>query len=320
MTVLAAQGVRRVFRAGDRPVRAVDGVDLSVASGEVVGLIGESGCGKTTLARVMVGLDRPTEGRVMLDGEPFLRPDGSVERSLRHRVQLVFQDPHASFDPRRTVGRSVGLPLRAAGMGRRATRDRVAELLASVGLDPGLAARHPHTLSGGQLQRAAIARALAPGPDVLVCDEPVASMDVSVRAQILNLLLDLRRAHGIGILFVSHDLGVVRRIADRVAVMYLGRIVETGSSEAVWRLPRHPYTRALAASIPTGSASWRVGHGVPRLEGEPPSPVDVPPGCRFHPRCPIAIDRCRTDDPMLRPFPPDVQVACHLAELAQPLD
>jgi len=318
MTVLEARGVQRAFRSGDRLVRAVDGVDLSVASGEVVGLIGESGCGKTTLARVMVGLDRPTSGQVTLDGQPFLRADGSVERSMRHQVQLVFQDPHASFDPRRTVGRSVGLPLRAGGLGRGATRARVAELLASVGLDPVLADRHPHTLSGGQLQRAAIARALAPRPDILVCDEPVASMDVSVRAQILNLLLDLRRERGIGILFVSHDLGVVRRIADRVAVMYLGRIVETGSSEPVWRLPRHPYTRALAASIPTGSASWRVGAGVPRLEGEPPSPVDIPPGCRFHPRCPIAVDRCRVDDPMLRPFPPDVLVACHLAELAQP--
>ena len=316
MTVLGALGIHRTFRAGDRLVQAVDGVDLAVASGEVVGLIGESGCGKTTLARIMVGLDRPTSGSVMLDEQPLLRPDGSLERSLRHRVQLVFQDPHASFDPRRTVGRSVGLPLRAGGMGRTATRARVGELLEGVGLDPRLADRHPGTLSGGQLQRAAIARALAPEPDILVCDEPVASMDVSVRAQILNLLLDLRRSRGIGILFVSHDLGVVRRIADRVAVMYLGRVVETGASEPIWRLPRHPYTRALAGSIPTGSTTWRVGLGGPRLEGEPPSAVDVPPGCRFHPRCPIAIDRCRVDDPVLRPFPPDVQVACHLAELA----
>jgi len=319
MTVLGALGTHRTFRSGDRLVQAVAGVDLSVASGEVVGLIGESGCGKTTLARILVGLDRPSSGSVLLDDRPFLRPDGSVDRLLRHSVQLVFQDPHASFDPRRTVGRSVGLPLRAAGVGRGATRARVQELLESVGLDPRLAERHPGTLSGGQLQRAAIARALAPEPAILVCDEPVASMDVSVRAQILNLLLDLRQTRGIGILFVSHDLGVVRRIADRVAVMYLGRVVETGRSESIWRLPRHPYTRALAGSIPTGSTTWRAGMGVPRLEGEPPSPVDVPPGCRFHPRCPIAIDRCRTDDPVLRPFPPDVEVACHLAELATPV-
>jgi oligopeptide/dipeptide ABC transporter ATP-binding protein len=319
MTVLGAQGIHRTFRSGDRLVQAVAGVDLAIASGEVVGLIGESGCGKTTLARVLVGLDRPTSGRVVLDDRPLLRPDGSVDRALRPRVQLVFQDPHASFDPRRTVGRSVGLPLRAAGMGRAATQARVRDLLESVGLDPHLAERHPGTLSGGQLQRAAIARALAPEPAILVCDEPVASMDVSVRAQILNLLLDLRRTRGIGILFVTHDLGVVRRIADRVAVMYLGRVVETGGSESIWRLPRHPYTRALAGSIPTGSTSWRAGLGAPRLEGEPPSPVDVPSGCRFHPRCPIAIDRCRTDDPVLRPFPPDVEVACHLAELATPV-
>ena len=319
MTVLGAQGIHRTFRSGDRLVQAVAGVDLSVASGEVVGLIGESGCGKTTLARILVGLDRPSSGRVVLDDRPLLRPDGSVDRSLRPSVQLVFQDPHASFDPRRTVGRSVGLPLRAAGLGRGETGAHVRDLLESVGLDPQLAERHPGTLSGGQLQRAAIARALAPEPAILVCDEPVASMDVSVRAQILNLLLDLRRSRGIGILFVSHDLGVVRRIADRVAVMYLGRVVETGGSESIWRLPRHPYTRALAGSIPTGSTTWRAGTGVPRLQGEPPSPVDVPPGCRFHPRCPIAIDRCRIDDPVLRPFPPDVEVACHLAEHATPV-
>jgi oligopeptide/dipeptide ABC transporter ATP-binding protein len=316
MTILAAAGIQRLFRSGDKVIRAVDGVDLAVASREVVGLVGESGCGKTTLARVMVGLDRPTDGQVTLDGQRLVRADGSVERSLRHRVQLVFQDPHASFDPRRTVGRSVGLPLRVGGMSGRQTGVRVAELLEDVGLDPRLADRHPHTLSGGQLQRAAIARALAPEPDILVCDEPVASMDVSVRAQILNLLLDLRRARGIGVLFVSHDLGVVRRIADRVAVMYLGRIVETGGSETVWRLPRHPYTRSLAASVPTGSTTWRHGMSGTRLEGEPPSPVDVPPGCRFHPRCPIAIERCQVDDPQLRSFPPDVEVACHLAELA----
>lgn len=316
MTTLRAQGIHRAFRASGRPVRAVDGVDLSVSSGEIVGLVGESGCGKSTLARIMVGLDRPDQGEVWLDDRRFVRPDGSVERALRHEVQLVFQDPHASFDPRRTVGRSVGMPLRAAGVGRQDARKRVIELLEQVGLDPVLADRLPSTLSGGQLQRAAIARALAPEPAILVCDEPVASMDVSVRAQILNLLLDLRRERGIGILFVSHDLGVVRRIADRVAVMYLGRIVETGSSEAVWRLPRHPYTRSLAASIPTGSTSWRARGSVPRLEGEPPSAVDIPSGCRFHPRCPIAIDRCRVDDPVLRPFPPDVEVACHLAEQA----
>jgi oligopeptide/dipeptide ABC transporter ATP-binding protein len=318
VTTLVARAVVRTFHSGGRPVHAVDGVDLSVSSREVLGLVGESGCGKTTLARIMVGLDRPDRGEIQVDGQPLLRTDGSVERRMRRRVQLVFQDPHGSFDPRRTVGRSVGMPLERGGLRGNGRRARVAELLERVGLDPALAARHPQALSGGQLQRAAIARALAPGPDILVCDEPVASMDVSVRAQILNLLLDLRRERGIGILFVSHDLGVVRRIADRVAVMYLGRIVETGGSEAVWTLPRHPYTRSLAASVPTGSVDWRDARAATRLEGEPPSPVDIPTGCRFHPRCPIAIARCVVDDPALRPFPPDVQAACHLAELADP--
>jgi oligopeptide/dipeptide ABC transporter ATP-binding protein len=190
----------------------------------------------------------------------------------------------------------------------------VADQLTAVGLDPQLATRHPGQLSGGQLQRAAIARALIVDPDILVCDEPVASMDVSVRAQILNLLLDLRRDLGIGILFVSHDLGVVRHVADRVLVMYLGRIVESAPNATIWRSPRHPYTRSLAASVPTGTERWRGGGRPAPLEGEPPSPVQLPPGCRFHPRCPIAVERCRTDDPALRTVAEGVEVACHLAE------
>ena len=231
-------------------------------------------------------------------------------------VQLVFQDPHASFDPRRTVGRSVGLPLRAAGVGRERRGHASASCSRAWVSIRSSRSGIPGPCPGGSSSARPSPAPSRPEPDILVCDEPVASMDVSVRAQILNLLLDLRRTRGIGILFVSHDLGVVRRIADRVAVMYLGRIVETGGSESIWRLPRHPYTRALAGSIPPAAPPGVPGRVWPRLQGEPPSPVDVPPGCRFHPRCPIAIDRCRTDDPVLRPFPPDVEVACHLAELA----
>ncbi|MGF1625813.1 MAG: oligopeptide/dipeptide ABC transporter ATP-binding protein [Alphaproteobacteria bacterium] len=313
MTALVLEAIRRHFRTMGRVARAVDGVDLAVHGGEILGLVGESGCGKTTLARIAVGLDQPDRGSVRLGDRPLLEA-GKVDAGLRRRVQLVFQEPLASFNPRRTVGRSIGLPLRLLGQSAAAVGAQAQRLLEQVGLDPALGARRPHLLSGGQLQRAAIARALALEPEILVCDEPVASLDVSVRAQILNLLLDLRRDRGIGILFVSHDLGVVRAIADRVAVMYLGRIVETGPSEAVWSRPRHPYTRALAAAVPAGVGSWRQEAGRPRLAGEPPSPFAVPAGCRFHPRCPIAVDRCLIEDPALRPFPSGVSVACHRAE------
>lgn len=313
MSVLELRGIERRYTSGGRVARALDGVDLDVATGEIVGLVGESGCGKTTLTRVAVGLDRPNEGSVRLDGRPLLEPSGQVDQVARRRVQIVFQDAYASFNPRRTVGSSVAMPLHRFGEIHGDERQQVGALLEQVGLEPALFDRHPHMLSGGQLQRAAIARALALGPEILVCDEPVASLDVSVRAQILNLLLDLWRDRGLGILFVSHDLGVVRRISQRVAVMYLGRIVETGDSEHIWSRPRHPYTRALAASLPS-TTSWRDGRDHSLLQGEPPSPFDTPSGCRFHPRCPIAVDRCRAEDPVLREVVPGVDVACHLAE------
>ena len=313
MSTLSLVGVHRRFHAGGRVARALDGVDLSIAPGEIVGLVGESGCGKTTLTRVAVALDHPDEGSVLFGERPLVNRDGSVDLAVRRRIQLVFQDSYASFNPRRTIGQSLSMPLRRHGLLVGAGRAQIAELMGQVGLEPGLAGRHPHMLSGGQLQRASIARALALQPDILVCDEPVASLDVSVRAQVLNLLLDLWRDRGIGILFVSHDLGVVRRIAQRVAVMYLGRIVETGDNEATWSSPRHPYTQSLAASVPTGVGRWRLDEEHRRLTGEPPSTFDIPPGCRFAPRCPIAIDRCRTEDPRLRPIEHDGHVACHLA-------
>jgi oligopeptide/dipeptide ABC transporter ATP-binding protein len=314
VTDLRLIGVHRRFQARGRVARAVDGVDLTISSGEIVGLVGESGCGKTTLSRIAVGLDRPDEGEVHLGSVPLVRADGKVDPGTRRRVQYVFQDAYASFNPRRTIGSAVALPLRCHGLLQADGRRQVAALLERVGLEPDLMDRHPHRLSGGQLQRASVARALALDPEILVCDEPVASLDVSVRAQVLNLLLDLCRDRGIGILFVSHDLGVVRRIAQRVAVMYLGRIVEAGGAEAIWASPRHPYTRSLAASVPTGQERWRGGGTPARLVGEPPGPFDLPSGCRFHPRCPIAVEVCRSVDPGVRSVPPGIDVACHLAE------
>ena len=247
------------------------------------------------------------------DGAPIVDQSGRVAATARRRIQLVFQEPMASFNPRRTIGQSILMPLKAHGLKRGNGRSQATSLLEMVGLDPTLIARRPHMLSGGQLQRAAIARALALEPEILICDEPVASLDVSVRAQVLNLLIDLWRERDLGILFVSHDLGVVRRIADRVAVMYLGRIVETGANAAVWSAPSHPYTRALADSVPAGADGWRTGAGRVRLAGEPPSPFDVPAGCRFHPRCPIADAACTVDDPRLRRITPDITAACHHA-------
>jgi oligopeptide/dipeptide ABC transporter ATP-binding protein len=314
LTELRLVGVHRRFHDGDRVARAVDGVDLAISAGEIVGLVGESGCGKTTLSRIAAGLDRPDEGEVLLDGQRFVRTDGRVERARRRRVQYIFQDANASFNPRRTIGAAVAMPLRHHGLLERDGRRQVAALLEQVGLEPELMHRHPHRLSGGQLQRASIARALALDPEILVCDEPVASLDVSVRAQILNLLLDLWRERHLGILFVSHDLGVVRRISGRVVVMYLGRVVEAGDNETTWARPAHPYTRSLADSVPTGLERWREEGARRRLQGEPPSPFDIPSGCRFHPRCPIAVERCGVDDPQLRTLPRGVEVACHLAE------
>lgn len=315
MTDLVLMDIHRRFASGGGVITALDGVSLDLVPGEIVGLVGESGCGKSTLSRMATGLDRPDTGEARYGNRPLVPSSGQIDADTRRRVQLVFQDPLASFNPRRTVGKSIALPLRLNGLlPRDRERTHVAQLMEQVGLDPALMDRQPHRLSGGQLQRAAIARALGLEPDFLICDEPVASLDVSVRAQILNLLLALCRDRGIGILFVSHDLGVVRRIADRVVVMYLGRVVEQGPNEAVWSNPRHPYTQALAAAVPTGASSWRAEDGTVTLAGEPPSPFNIPAGCRFHPRCPIAVDRCRRDDPALRPITQEIDAACHLAE------
>jgi oligopeptide/dipeptide ABC transporter ATP-binding protein len=294
-------------------VHAVDGVDLEVRPGEVLALVGESGSGKSTLARCVLRLIEPTEGRVVFDGEDVTALKRRMLSRFRQRVQPVFQDPYSSLDPRWRVGRSIREALDAYGIGTPTERvARVTALLELVGLDPSLAERHPHELSGGQRQRVGIAAALAPKPDLIVADEPVSALDVSVQAQVLNLLARLQRDLGLAILFVAHDLAVVEHISHRVAVMYLGRIVETGSMEQVFRDPRHPYTQALLAAIPQPDPDVRLT--VPRFAGEIPSPIEPPAGCRFHTRCPVAIDICRSVDPESTRFAPGHVAACHVAK------
>jgi len=307
--MIEAAGLSRVFDQGGgmlgvpRRVVAVDDVSLRLAPGRVLGVVGESGCGKSTLARILLGLLPPTAGSVRIDGRTLAAID---RRERAQLIQPVFQDPMSSLNPRQRIADIVALPLLAQGKAcGRERAGRVAEMLERVGLGPDIAARYPGQLSGGQRQRVAIARALAPRPRILICDEPTSALDVSVQAQILNLLAELRAAFGLTIVFISHNLAVVEHIADEVAVMYLGRIVEHGDAEQVFRAPRHPYTRALLASVLTPEPGLGIPD-VPLGEGYP-DPSQIPPGCRFHPRCPIAIDRCRSEAPARR------AVECHLA-------
>ena len=285
-----------------RRVVAVDDVSLGVPEGTAIGIVGESGCGKSTLARVLLGLQTPTGGTVRIAGQVLRAMD---RRERARLIQPVFQDPASSLNPRRKVGDTVALPLRAVGgVGKAELQDRVATMLRRVGLTPEIAARYPAQLSGGQRQRVAIARALILEPRILVCDEPTSALDVSVQAQILNLLAELRASFNLTLLFISHNLAVVEHIADQVAVMYLGRIVERGPADQVFRAPQHPYTRALLASVLTPEP----GLGLPEIplgEGYP-DPANIPPGCRFHPRCPVAIPRCRSEAPARG------DVECHL--------
>jgi len=301
----------RLLRRKPPVVHAVSDVSLAVAPREVVGLVGESGCGKSTLARIATGLLAPSAGHVRHRGVDLDTLDGEARRRWRRAVQMVFQDPYGSLNPRLRVGRIVGEAALFHGLVPRARlAERVAELLDAVGLPADAAERYPHQFSGGQRQRIGIARALAVEPELVVCDEPVAALDVSVQAQVLNLLLALRDRLGLAYLFISHDLGVVRFLCDRVAVMYLGRIVESGDAETVLAEPRHPYTRALVAAVPDAA---QRGAAAPPVRGEIPSPLAPPPGCAFHPRCPNAVAACRDAVPALRPVAGRL-VACIRAE------
>jgi peptide/nickel transport system ATP-binding protein/oligopeptide transport system ATP-binding protein len=296
-------------------VRAVDGVSLAIAAGRTLGLVGESGCGKSTVGRTILRLLEPTSGTVRFDAQDVFALHGAALRALRRRMQIVFQDPYGSLNPRMTIGQTVREGLDIHRLGPPAERRaRVAGLLAEVGLDAALAASYPHELSGGQRQRVGIARALAVEPAFLVCDEPVSALDVSVQAQVLNLLADLRERRNLTYLFIAHDLAVVRHIADDVAVMYLGRIVEQAPAAAVYRAPRHPYTRSLLSAVPVPDPKAQRARIV--LTGDVPSPARPPSGCPFHPRCPHPqkSERCSTETPLLREVASGHRAACHYAE------
>jgi oligopeptide transport system ATP-binding protein len=296
-------------------VRAVDGVSFSIQRGETLGLVGESGCGKTTTGRCILQLERPTGGAVVFEGSEMTTLPPEALRRVRRRMQVIFQDPYSSLNPRMTVGQIIAEPMAVHRLvpDARARAARVRDLLERVGLSPQHARRYPHEMSGGQRQRVGVARALAMAPSLIICDEPVSALDVSIQAQIINLLEDLQADLGLTYLFIAHDLAVVRHISDRVAVMYLGKIVEIADRKALYDDPLHPYTRALLAAVPIPDPELEARREHVTVGGEVPSPLDPPSGCVFHPRCPIAIDRCRGEVPELREVKPGHWAACFLA-------
>lgn len=312
--LIQVQGLKKYFKVGSgQTLKAVDGVDLEIYQGETLGVVGESGCGKTTLGRTIVRLYKPTHGIVQMDGIDVHGCRGDQQQALYRKIQMIFQDPYASLNPRMTVGEIIAEPLDihrlAAGSAR---RQRVEELLMLVGLNPEHASRFPHEFSGGQRQRIGIARALAVEPQFIVCDEPISALDVSIQAQIVNLFKDLQSLLGLTYMFIAHDLSMVKHISDRIAVMYLGRIVELTSSEELFLKPKHPYTRALISAVPVADPDVELNRKRIVLPGEVPSPINPPAGCTFAQRCPEAQPICSKDVPELIELEPGHKVACHL--------
>ncbi|CDN58230.1 Oligopeptide/dipeptide ABC transporter, ATPase subunit (plasmid) [Neorhizobium galegae bv. officinalis bv. officinalis str. HAMBI 1141] len=311
MPLLSVSDLKTHYKSRDGLLRAVDGIDLVVERGETVGLVGESGCGKSTLGKTVLRLVDPTAGRIEFKGEDITVLDQRNLQRVRRSIQMIFQDPYASLNPRQTIGEILEAPLVVHKVGDRTERRQIiANIVAKVGLPAESINRYPHEFSGGQRQRIGIARALLLNPELIVCDEPVSALDLSIQAQILNLLVEMKKEFGLSYLFISHDLSVVRYFADRVMVMYLGRIVESADNATLWSDPRHPYTRALMEAVPDPS---RPRQAAP-LGGDLPSPSDIPSGCRFHTRCPLATDLCRADEPEFRAIAPGHQVACHFAD------
>ena len=311
MSLLALHDVHVRFNTAAGIVRAVNGISLELAVGETLGLVGESGCGKSTLGKAILKLVPIAEGEIVVDGVDIAPLGRAQLAEMRRKVQMIFQDPYGSLNPRSTVGRSVAQPLVIGGWKADATSQRVETLLGWVGLPSDAKQRYPHEFSGGQRQRIGIARALALNPKLIICDEPVSALDVSVRAQVINLLEDLKSEFGVSYLFISHDLSVVEHIADRVAVMYLGTLVEVGARDQIWRNPQHPYTKALLAAAPIADPKAARARQRTVLQGELPSPIDPPAGCPFQSRCPIAQDRCKLERPVLRPVAGGTLAACH---------